>query len=120
MGIKNKAMLVINALHYPFKKWALAKEVTGKTVVLDFNHMKDCKLRDCDIVYFGLGSCSLIGCDIQQCRFVFEGPAKNTHEFMSVIFKADPSVCAGSFPFMPAMAAQMLLDLLGKDSRDDS
>ena len=108
MGIKTKLQLALNAMHFPFKRWTSNKEITGKTVVLDFNHLKDCKLRDCNIVFFGLGSSSLIGCDVQKCKFIFEGPAAYSVAFMTAVFKLDPAVGFGTFPFMEAQICEIL------------
>ncbi|MGF6667401.1 hypothetical protein [Pseudomonas monsensis] len=108
MSIKNKLKLVLNASHFPFKKWTHNRDITGKTVVLDFRHLKDCKLRDCKIVFFGLGSCSLIGVDIQKCQFEFEGPAAAAVKFMKGIFEKDPGVGFGTFPFMKTQACEIL------------
>lgn len=64
----------------------LNQHFTGERVVLDGKHFEDCTFENCDLVYRGGVPPNFIRSDFAAPRFVFEGAAQSTVQFMSAIY----------------------------------
>lgn len=111
MSFKNKARLALNALHFPFVKAIHGKQMDGKTIVLDFSRMDGCTLKDCTVVFFGVGGFHADRCEFNNCQFVFEGPAASSLQLLTLVMRACPETAEKTFPFM----RDQIIDSLQKE-----
>ena len=58
-----------------------------QAIVLDFHEYKNCTFEKCNMVFYGHGTVSLIGCEFADCRWTFSGPASATLNFMANLYK---------------------------------
>ncbi len=56
---------------------------TERTVHLDGGDFKSCKFIRCKMVYSGLRSLAMSGCQFHECEWAFEGPASHVVHFMT-------------------------------------
>ena len=61
---------------------------TNARIVLDYNEFERCTFITCTLVYNGNGGVGLVNSNIDNCQWVFEGPAGNTIQFMHGIYVA--------------------------------
>ena len=74
MGSSSPVMHIHN---YPFE---------DQDIVLDFHEFKECKFTNCNMIYHGHGAVGLISCKFHQCKWVLDGPAKATLNFMANMY----------------------------------
>jgi hypothetical protein len=55
---------------------------TGKRIQLDGSSFTNCRFNECRLVFNGLVGFELVGSHFQDCRYDFEGPARETIQFM--------------------------------------
>jgi hypothetical protein len=67
------------------------------TVTLDGNLFEECSFVRCKLEYSGIAEVVLTSCIIDDCEFAFVGPASNTLQFLSAMYKDGPSVVEGIF-----------------------
>ena len=56
-------------------------------IVLDFHEFKDCKFKNCNMVFYGHGRVGMISCNFLDCRWTLSGPASATLNFMANLYK---------------------------------
>jgi hypothetical protein len=59
---------------------------TGKRIQLDGSSFTNCRFNECRLVFNGLVGFELVGSHFQDCRYDFEGPARETIQFMRSIY----------------------------------
>lgn len=89
--------LMANVLHFPIRKRVKGRLFLNKVVVLDFNNLEGCTLYGCQLVYFGIGSLSLVSSRMEKCKFVFSGPAANALQFIKLVGDCDPRIISETF-----------------------
>lgn len=61
------------------------KTYSDEQVRLDGNEYLNCKFKRVELIFSAIAPVGLIGCDFDGCRWVFNGPAQQTLEFMSAM-----------------------------------
>lgn len=69
---------VMHIHKYPFE---------DQDIVLDFHEFKECKFKNCNMIFHGYGPVGLVGCEFLNCRWTFSGPASATLNFMAHMCK---------------------------------
>ena len=64
----------------------LTQDFSGERILLDGKHFEDCTFEHCDLVYRGGVPPNFVRSDFAAPRFVFEGAAQSTIQFMSAIY----------------------------------
>lgn len=64
------------------------KDFENTVVNLDDNTFKNCKIKNCQIVYGGGPLPSLIDCSFIDSTFMFDGAASRTLAFMQILTKS--------------------------------
>lgn len=68
--------------------------IVGKDVLLDGNAFYDCLLQRCTIIFSGLEPVDMEACVLEECHFLFIGPAERTMRFLRNYNKAaGPDAC---------------------------
>jgi hypothetical protein len=62
--------------------------VTEQVVLLDYKRFENISFNRCRLVYSGGMPPELINVDILNCEFLFDGSAKNTLEFMTLLARS--------------------------------
>lgn len=60
-------------------------EITDQVVHLDYAEYHDTLFRRCKLVYEGGRPPTLVGCVLDECEFIFDGPALNTVRFLKLL-----------------------------------
>ena len=60
-------------------------EVIDQVVRLDYAVLRDTVYRKCKLVFEGGRPPIMSGCDFIECEFIFEGPARNAQEFLTIL-----------------------------------
>ena len=60
--------------------------VEGITIRLDGAHFQDVRFLRCHFLYGG-GSVYMVGCEIEYCRWTFDGPAGNTLNYLAKLYR---------------------------------
>lgn len=91
--------------------------IQNQVVILDGYQYKECTFSRCQLIFSGTGGYGLEGCNISpDSGFGFNGPAQNTLNFLSGVYRSNPngkalvetifqSIRAG-LPPQPAVAPQ--------------
>ncbi len=63
------------------------KGVADQIIRLDYTDHRNTIFERCKLIYEGGRPPTLINCDFIECEFIFEGPARNTANFMASLAK---------------------------------
>ncbi|MEO1074933.1 MAG: hypothetical protein AAFX41_03080 [Bacteroidota bacterium] len=58
------------------------------TIELDYNEFFGCQFYKCTIVIRGYGAMTLVNCFFDTCMFAYDGPARNTLGYLSMMHQA--------------------------------
>lgn len=58
----------------------------NERVMLDNHHYIRCTFDDCDLVFTGTGQVGLTGNELNNCRWLFDGPAAQTLAFLKGLY----------------------------------
>lgn len=62
------------------------KTIRGRTIRIDGKSFSDTEFIECTFLYSGSSDVSFVRCKFTQPRFVFEGPAANTMNFLRALY----------------------------------
>lgn len=74
------------------KKMAERKRVEDQIVRLDYSTIRDTDLVRCKLVFEGGRPPQLDNVQIEECEFIFEGPARNTQNFLTLLAHVEPEL----------------------------
>jgi hypothetical protein len=60
--------------------------IENKRIVLDGNTYTGCTFRNCYLVFRATEPCTLSVCGFYDCKWVFEGPAQSTIDFLTSVY----------------------------------
>ena len=64
----------------------ISNRYDGGKVVLDNNSFTNCSFSNCELEFSGKGPVGMTGCEFNNVRWVFSGPAENTLNFLSAMY----------------------------------
>lgn len=68
------------------------KTIEGELVRLDYAMIRDTDFFRCKLVFEGGRPPQLDNVSVNECEFIFEGPARNTHNFLILLAHAEPEL----------------------------
>src|SRR4051794_29367952 len=74
----------------------VARTYDGERIPISATAFRDCTFRECELVFDGrpveMTGCTMEGCTMEGCRWVFEGPAAYTVEFIQLMVTNEPDL----------------------------
>jgi hypothetical protein len=65
-----------------------AQKFSKQTIILDGNSFEACEFKGCTLVYNGISEVKLLGSQLEDCQWSFDGPAARTLQFMQALYQA--------------------------------
>jgi hypothetical protein len=65
---------------------AKAQNYEAIQIFIDGGSFTDCNFKNCTMVYSGLMQAQFQGCRFDDCRWTFSGAARNTLDFLAIIY----------------------------------